>query len=68
MQVQIEHNIDMRAYNKSPEPILPTYIDETMTYFNRFNHDTYIFEYDGEWNEETVNHPKLSLQSRLNEK
>lgn len=44
----------MRAYNKLPEPQLPPYIDETMTYLNTFNHDTYLFEYDGTWNSETV--------------
>lgn len=61
MQVIFNQTLDMRAYNKTPEPLLPTYIDETMTYFNKFNHDTYLFEFDGEWNEETVNHQKLSL-------
>lgn len=58
----------MRAYNRIPEPLLPVYIDETMTYLNKFNDETYIFEQDGKWNEETVNHPKLSLDERLNEK
>lgn len=33
----------MRAYNKTPEPILPPYIDGTMTYYNRFNQDIYVF-------------------------
>lgn len=59
---------DMRAYNRLPEPQLPPYIDETMTYFNKFNQDTYVFEYDGEWNEETASHPKLSLDARFDEK
>ncbi len=44
MQVKIFLcNLDMRAYSKFVEPVLPTYIDETMTYYNRFNLDTYVF-------------------------
>ena len=58
----------MRGFGKLPEPDLPTYIDETMTYFNLFNNDTYIFEQDGQWNEQNVGHEKLSLDARLNEK
>ena len=59
---------DMRGIGRLPEPDLPPYIDETMTYMNLFNNDIYIFEQDGEWNEQTSSHPKLSLEARLNER
>lgn len=58
----------MRGIGRLPEPDLPPYIDETMTYMNLFNNDIYIFEQDGEWNEQTSSHPKLSLEARLNER
>ena len=54
-------NIDMIATTKLPEPRYPVYLDSVMVYLNRFNNETLIFESDGTWNEETVNHPKLSL-------
>lgn len=41
---------DMRAASPLPEPWLPTFIDETMVYYNRLNRDIMIFEDDGVWN------------------
>jgi len=38
-----------------------------MIYLNKILKEVYIFESDGEWNQETVNHPKLSIEQRFNE-
>jgi len=37
------------------------FLDDEMIYFNRFAMETLFGERDGEWNEETVNHPKLDI-------
>lgn len=47
--------------------MLPTFIDDTMIYYNKFTQDFMLFERDGEWNESTIEHEKLSLKSRFNE-
>lgn len=38
-----------------------------MIYLNKILKEVYIFESDGEWNQETINHPKLSIEQRFNE-
>ncbi len=38
-----------------------------MIYLNKILKEVYIFESDGVWNQEVVNHPKLSIRERLNE-
>lgn len=55
------------AMSKWPEPRLPTFLDDEMIYLNKILKEVYIFESDGVWNQETINHPKLSLEQRLNE-
>jgi hypothetical protein len=59
-------NSDMMAMCRYPEPTLPTFIDDTMIYFNQFAKEVLFFEDDGSWNEETVNHEKLALSSVYN--
>jgi hypothetical protein len=51
-----------------PEPTYPVFVDDEMVYFNRALKETLFAERDGEWNEETVNHPKLSLSATSQEK
>ena len=34
--------------------------------FERAMTEVYIFESDGVWNQETISHPKLSIEQRLN--
>ena len=51
----------MFAQSKFPEPRYPTFIDDEMIYFNSALKESLFAESDGQWNEETVNHPKLSL-------
>ena len=51
----------MKAQSKLPEPKLPVFVDDIMIYFSTALNETYFCERDGKWNEETVNHPKLSL-------
>lgn len=57
----------MMAMSKWPQPRLPTFLDDEMIYLNKILKEVYIFESDGVWNQETVNHPKLSVEQRLNE-
>ena len=61
-------NIDMHAQSKFPEPRHPVFLDDEMVYFNTATKETIFAENDGVWNEETINHPKLSLEARANEK
>ena len=49
-------------------PMMPTFIDGTMVYYNKFNQDFLVFEDDGVWKQETVEHPKLSLEAQFNER
>lgn len=58
----------MKISSPFPEPVLPAFLDGVMLYYNKFNQDFMLFEQDGEWKEETVNHPKLSLEARFNER
>lgn len=58
----------MKAQSKLPEPKLPVFVDDIMIYFSTALNETYFCERDGKWNEETVNHPKLSLDERFKEK
>ena len=59
---------DMFAQSKFPEPRQPTFIDDEMIYFNSAFKETLFAESDGQWKEDTVNHPKLSLEARIKEK
>lgn len=59
--------IDMMAMSRWPEPRLPPFLDDEMIYLNKILKEVYIFESDGVWNQETVGHPKLALEARLNE-
>ena len=58
----------MFAQSKFPEPRLPTYVDDEMIYFSKAVRETVFGERDGAWNQENVNHAKLSLEARFNEK
>ena len=58
----------MLAQSKLPEPRLAPFVDDEMVYFNAAVKETLFCESDGKWNEETVKHPKLSVESRLIEK
>lgn len=58
----------MRAQSKLPEPRLPVFVDDEMIYFSVPLKEAFFAERDGVWHEETVAHPKLSLQARFNEK
>ena len=58
----------MCAQSKLPEPRHPIFMDDEMIYFNKTAEETLFCEDDGVWNEETVNHPKLSWSTRSNEK
>lgn len=58
----------MIASSKSPEPLMPVFIDDTMLYYNSFLNETLLFEEDGEWDEKTVEHEKLQLDKLLDEK
>ena len=58
----------MIASTTIPEPALPVFIDGTMVYFNKFLNETFLFESDGKWNEETIEHEKLQLNHLLDEK
>jgi hypothetical protein len=58
----------MQAQSKLPEPRYPIFVDDEMIYHNVPAKETLFCENDGKWNEETVNHPKLSLEARVNEK
>lgn len=51
-----------------PEPVLPIFIDDTMVYYNRFLNENLIFENDGTWNSETIQHEKLQLDYLIDEK
>ena len=59
---------DMLAQSKLPEPRLAPFVDDEMVYFNVAAKETLFCERDGEWNQETVSHEKLSVETRLNEK
>lgn len=59
---------DMLAQSKLPEPRLAPFVDDEMVYFNAAVKETLFCERDGEWNEETVKHSKLSIENRLIEK
>lgn len=61
-------NADLQAQSKLPEPKYPTFVDDEMVYLNVAAKETLFCESDGQWNAETVQHPKLSIESRLNEK
>jgi hypothetical protein len=61
-------NSDLFAQSKLPEPQIPPFVDDEMIYFNTALRETIFSERDGVWNQETVNHPKLSLEERFNEK
>ena len=58
----------MITQTKIPEPLIPPFVDDEMVYFNKAFRETLFCEEDGEWIEETVNHPKLSLSERFNER
>ena len=58
----------MCAQSKLPEPRHPIFMDDEMIYFNLAVKETLFGERDGEWNQETVNHPLLSLSARIDEK
>ena len=61
------HNIDALLSSPYQSPILPTFIDDTMVYYNKFTQDFMFFERDGVWNQETASHEKLSVEARFNE-
>lgn len=58
----------MLAQSKFPEPKLPPFVDDEMIYFNKAAREAIFCESDGVWNEETVQHPQLSLSARIVEK
>ena len=58
----------MLAQSRLPEPRYPVFVDDEMIYFNSALKESLFAESDGVWNEETVNHPKLSLEARVNER
>ena len=58
----------MCAQSKLPEPRYPVFVDDEMIYYNTALKENLFAERDGQWNEETVKHPKLSLETRFNEK
>jgi hypothetical protein len=58
----------MKAQSKFPEPRLPPFVDDEMIYFNVPLRETLFAESDGAWNEETVNHPSLSIETLFDEK
>jgi hypothetical protein len=59
---------DLCAQSKLPEPRHPTFLDDEMIYYNRFAMETLFCERDGQWVEETVNHPKLDITACGDEK
>lgn len=59
---------DLLASSKIPGARLPFLVDPDMIYMNLFLREIYLFEKDGEWNEETVKHPQLSLEKLYDEK
>ena len=51
----------MLAQSKLPDPRFPVFVDDEMVYFNTALKETLFSEADGQWNPETIKHPKLSL-------
>lgn len=58
---------DFLASTKLPNPKLAPWLDDEMIYYNKITEETYLFESSGEWNSETISHPKLSLEARVDE-
>jgi hypothetical protein len=59
---------DLFASSTIPGVRLPFIVDPDMIYLNLFLREVYLFEKGGEWNKDTVNHPKLSLERLYDEK
>lgn len=59
---------DLMASSTIPGVRLPFFVDTEMIYLNVFLREAYLFEKDGQWNQDTVNHPSLSLERLYDEK
>ena len=47
---------------------MPLFIDPEMIYYNLLEQEFYLFDKDGEWHKEGVNHPLLDLTQRFDER
>ena len=71
--VELKHVIpviyeDYRAGTRRNLFLSPTFLDNSMIYFNTFLDEFYIFDKDALWHEEGLDHPLLDLSVRFNER
>ena len=60
VEFEVAHNLGKMIH---PAPFL----DLEMVYLNKPKQEFLVFDKDGQWYEEGVNHPLLSLETRFNE-
>ena len=59
---------DYRAGSRRNLFLSPTFLDNSMIYFNTFLDEFYVFDKDALWHEEGLDHPLLDLSVRFNER
>lgn len=59
---------DYIAANRRKTLETPLFIDSEMIYYNLFEEEFYLFDKEGQWHKEGVDHPLLDASVRYNER
>lgn len=47
---------------------MPAFLDHEMIYYNLLDNEFYVFDKEGTWHPEGVNHPLLDISQRFDER
>jgi len=59
---------DFQHANRRKMLEMPLFLDHEMIYYNLLEEEFYVFDKEGEWHQEGVNHPLLDLTQRFDER
>ena len=59
---------DFRHANRRKMFEMPEFLDHEMIYYSLFDETYYVFDKEGQWHEEGVNHPLLDINKRFDER